>query len=91
MTRRSFRKRRPKLCAEDTEIEGTVVKFFPEKQEGIIAPKNGAPRIFFSMQDVPLDRAKCVGEGRIVFFDVVQRGVVQRKKYKKPNLFAIIR
>ena len=91
MTRRSYRKNRPKLSVGDQEIEGTVVKFFPEKQWGIIAPSNGAARIYFHIADVPRERLKCVGEGRTVFFDVVQRGVIKRKKHTRPRLAAAIR
>lgn len=91
MTRRSFRKNRPKLSVGDVGIEGEVVKILPSGKLGIIAPKNGAPRIFFSIADVPRDRLKCVGKGRTVFFDVVERGVIKRKSFKKPRLVAVIR
>ena len=91
MTRRTFRKKRPKLTVGDAAIEGTVVKYFPAKQQGVIAPSNGAAQIFFYMKDVPRERMKCVGVGRKVFFDVVQRGVIKRKTHTRPRLAAVIR
>jgi len=91
MTRRTFRKKRPKLTVGDAAIEGTVVKYFPAKEQGVIAPSNGAARIFFHMTDVPRERMKCVGVGRKVFFDVVQRGTIKRKNHSRPRLVACIR
>lgn len=71
-SRRNWRKRRPVLSVGDTGLPGVVAKVVEGKSFGFIQPENGAARIFFSLHEVPRHRSKCVGEGRKVFFSVVE-------------------
>lgn len=90
-TRRQWRQARPKLQSGQKELKGTVIKFLPEKNLGYIAPVGGAARIVFYFVDVPSDRSKCVGVGRTVYFDVVEKGDVRRSGHSRPQLVAVIR
>jgi|GEM_PF-3222271 len=83
VSKRNRRKNRPKLNAGDTQVKGTVVRFISSQNLGFIQPDNGAARIHFSMEDVPYNRMRCVGEGSVVYFDVSQGKPIKRKRNKK--------
>lgn len=90
-TRRQYRKNRPILKLGDTELRGEVIVFDQVKSFGFIKPDNGAARIHFSLDNVPHDRMKCVGIGRIVYFDVIQGAPIKRRKVVRPTITASIR
>ncbi|MFT5849305.1 MAG: cold shock CspA family protein [Patiriisocius sp.] len=91
ISKRTARKNRPQLTVGDTKIHGKVVHFISSKGCGFIQPSSGAARIHFSMDNVPDDRKKCVGVGRVVYLDVLQGKPIVRRKTKRPTLTAKIR
>lgn len=98
-TRRNTRKRRVQLTPGDVGVKGMVVSYNRATSRGFIAPYNvddcasvrNAPRISFYMSDVPRDRQKCVGVGRIVYFDVVEKGSIKRRGKTRSKLAAVVR